>query len=409
MRILDLALNDLSQLLRDIKILLFFIAMPIAFTFFMGLAFRGAVEPEDTRIVLVWVDQDPGGLLSQQLFTTLSSSQGIRLVEAEEDKANEQVRKGEATGALIIPEGFSASALAGHPAQLTLIADPISATGQSLQQILRTPVTQLMSSLEIAQLNAELTETQTPFTSDADRQAEVEAVFQKAVLAWAEASTSDTLVIVEKAVSEEPEAPLGGNPYNQTSPGILVQFAIFQMFSSAIILVQERKVRCLQRLMTTAMRPSEIIAGHWLAMFVMVFLQIAILIVFGQLVLDVNYLGSPLGTLLIAIGLGCWVASMALLIGVISKGEEQAVLFSLVAMFLFTSLGGAWFPLESAGKLFNTVGHLTPAAWAMDGFQNILVRGLGLGSAIQPVLILLGYAVLFFIMAVWLFRRRIIE
>jgi ABC-2 type transport system permease protein len=173
-----------------------------------------------------------------------------------------------------------------------------------------------------------------------------------------------------------------------------------------MLLIQERKTRCLQRLITTNMRSSHLIGGHWLAMFVMVFLQTAILIVFGQLVLKVNYLASPLGTLLVAIGLCTWVASMGLLVGVIAKSEEQAILISMVAMILFASLAGAMVPLDVGSRLFYTVGHLTPGAWAMDGFQNILVRGLGLSSTIQPTLILLGYALLFFILAVWRFRQH---
>jgi len=406
MRILDLALNDLSQLFRDIKILIFFVAMPIAFTFFMGFALRGTAEPQDPRLALGWANQDPEGLISQQLYEMLSDSQVIRLVKLDASETDKQVRSGDVAGVLIVPEKYSANALAGQPAQLTLVADPLTTTGQSLQQVLRTPITQLLSSLKIAQIDAELIATQEPFASDAERQAEIEATFQTALQAWTEASASGSLLVVEKAVTEVPDAPLGGNAYNQTSPGILVQFVIFQMFTSALILIQERKTRCLQRLITTNMRPSHLIAGHWLAMFAMAFLQTAILVIFGQLMLKVNYLGSPLGTLLVAIGLCMWVASMGLLIGVVSKGEEQAILFSLVAMFVFTSLGGAWFPLEGAGKLFYTVGHLTPAAWAMDGFQNILVRGLGLSSTIQPTLILLGYAFVFFVLAVWRFRRR---
>jgi ABC-2 type transport system permease protein len=67
-------------------------------------------------------------------------------------------------------------------------------------------------------------------------------------------------------------------------------------------------------------------------------------------------------------------------------------------------LGGAWFPLEGAGKAFATIGHLTPAAWAMDGFQNILIRGLGLASAWRPAAVLLAYAAVFFALAVWRFR-----
>ena len=41
MRILDILLKDLSQILRDRKSLVFLVLMPVAFTFFMGFAYRG--------------------------------------------------------------------------------------------------------------------------------------------------------------------------------------------------------------------------------------------------------------------------------------------------------------------------------------------------------------------------------
>jgi hypothetical protein len=109
-----------------------------------------------------------------------------------------------------------------------------------------------------------------------------------------------------------------------------------------------------------------------------------LLVLFGQIVLGVNYLREPLGVLLVAVAFSLWIASMGLFIGMLAQGEEQVILFCLIAMFLFTSLGGAWFPLEVTGKAFYTIGHLTPGAWAMDGLQNILVRGLGLASVWQP-------------------------
>jgi ABC-2 type transport system permease protein len=73
-------------------------------------------------------------------------------------------------------------------------------------------------------------------------------------------------------------------------------------------------------------------------------------------------------------------------------------------MFAFSALGGAWFPLEITGKTFSTIGHLTPLAWAIDGFQNILVRSLGLGSVVLPVGVLMVYGAICFGLAVWRFR-----
>jgi len=45
-----------------------------------------------------------------------------------------------------------------------------------------------------------------------------------------------------------------------------------------------------------------------------------------------------------------------------------------------------------------------PGAWAMAGFQNIVVRGLGFASVLAPALVLWGFAVLFFGLAVWRFK-----
>ena len=73
-------------------------------------------------------------------------------------------------------------------------------------------------------------------------------------------------------------------------------------------------------------------------------------------------------------------------------------------MGAFAALGGAWFSLEMVGKTFATIGHLTPTAWAIDGFQNIIMRGQGLESVLLPVGIILAYSGVFFGLAIWKFK-----
>src|SRR6185436_4628026 len=92
----------------------------------------------------------------------------------------------------------------------------------------------------------------------ADPAAEQRAALDLAWRKWDETSHL-TLVRVEQAATQKPTDWTGGNPYNQASPGILVQFAIFGLITSAQVLMQERKSRTLQRLMTTAMHPWEIV------------------------------------------------------------------------------------------------------------------------------------------------------
>jgi ABC-2 type transport system permease protein len=108
--------------------------------------------------------------------------------------------------------------------------------------------------------------------------------------------------------------------------------------------------------------------------------------------------------LIMAISMALFVAGLGLLIGALARTEDQAVIFALIPMFIFSAMGGAWMPLEFTSKTFQAIGHLSPVAWAMDGFKNILARGMGLDSVLIPAAALLGYAVLFFGLAVWRFR-----
>jgi ABC-2 type transport system permease protein len=408
MRIIDLAFKDLSQILRDRRSLLFLVAMPILFTLFMGFAYKSGDKNDaskNTSLVLGWVNHDPQGVLSKNLFDRLSTSDSIHLVELDAAHVDDSVRKGEVAGALIVPAGFSEqltnSGPASHPVnpanQLTLIADLNTPQGQSLFQLLRTPLTGMMSSAEVARLSAE----SVGKPGDA---AEIGQAFAAAAQAWSQAETA-ALVKVEMAVAETQQAWYGDNPYNQASPGILVQFAIFGLVTSGQILVQERKSRTMQRMMTTSMRAWQIVAGHMLAMFTVVFVQEALLVVFGQFVLGVNYAQAPLGILIVSITLGLWIASMGLLIGVLVKNDSQVVLFSLMAMFIFSAMGGTWFPLETSSGAFAAIGKMLPSAWAMTGYQNILMRGLGSESAWLPSLALLAYTLGFFFLAVWRFRK----
>ena len=398
MRMIDLALKDLSQILRDKRALFFLVAMPIVFTLFMGFAYSSGGEntPPDTRILLGWVNQDVDGTLSQQLHTMLQNSGSVNLIELTPEKASEAIRSGEVSGVLVIPPGFSQQT-AASPSQLTLIADPASPAGQSLFQIVRTPVTQLFSSVEIARLSAESVNK----PKDAS---ELKTSFEAAVLAWSK-TNSAALVKTEMAVAQEVVQWYGDNPYNQASPGIIVMFAIFGLVTSGQILVQERKTRTLQRMRTTSMQGWQIVSGHLLAMFGVVFIQEALLVLFGQFALGVNYGREPLAVLLVSIAIGFWIASFGLLIGVLVKNDSQVVLFSLMSMFIFSALGGIWFPLEVSGGTFAAIGQFMPSAWAMTGYQNILIRGQGLASVWMPVLIVLAYALGFFLLAVWRFNK----
>ncbi|HFD38295.1 MAG TPA: ABC transporter permease [Anaerolineae bacterium] len=401
MRILDLATKDLKQLLRDRKAAFFLIVMPIAFTLLFSFLFGGQ-EEEDPRLEVGFVDQD-GGVLSAHLLSLLEASDTVRpvaLTDVTTAEARQQVRDGDLAAVLIVPAGYSdpVLTLSGDlPSKPVLIADRDSDAGRVAENGVQTAVARLLESAQAAQLAAQAYQAQGG-TADA---AFIREALERAIGAWAEPPVTIT---VRRSGAAEAE-PGGDYGTAHASAGMLVQFAMAGLMGASGVLVLERKSGALRRLLTTPISRLGILLGHFLAMLVMILLQLAILVAFGQLALGVEYLRTPVATLLMVLATALWSAGMGLLLGVVARTEEQAMTISIVAMLLLSALGGAWIPLEFTGPAFQAVGHLMPTAWAVDGFENLVIRGLGIESVLLPAAILLAYTAGFFGLAVWRFAK----
>jgi ABC-2 type transport system permease protein len=391
-RIFDIVLKDLMQILRDRKTFLFLLIMPIAFTLLFGLVFGGSGKTTDSRLPVGFLDQD-GGTLSANLKGLLESSTVIRL-----DKSNQRsttdldklVADGKLAAAVIVPSGYGQSVRDGTPIKLIFIADPSQTSTASVQGELLVASNRLISAVRTAGIVAQTT----------NKPAAFDPSLAEALAAW---QNPPIQVSVTSGISSKPQSQ-NVMSMAHSSPGMMLQFAIAGLLTAATILVNERKNRSLQRLLTTATSRLQILLGHYLAMFTVIFIQFMLLMAFGQ-ILHVDYLRIPLASLLVAIASALCIAALGLLIGVMAKSEEQAVTFSLIPMFILSGLGGAWMPLEYTGSTFQAIGHVSPVAWAMDGFKDIISRGLGFSSVLLPVAALIGYAILFFVLAVWRFQR----
>jgi ABC-2 type transport system permease protein len=185
---------------------------------------------------------------------------------------------------------------------------------------------------------------------------------------------------------------------------MMAQFAIAGLMGASAIVVLERKSGALSRLVTTPISKVQILSGHFLAMLVMIFIQLLLLIIFGQVFLDLDYSARPLATLLVAFSAAFFTASLGLLIGAVARSQDQVVILGLIPMFLLAGFGGAWVPMEITPEAFQKFARLTPLAWVMDGFQDIIIRGQGLESVWMAGVVLLGYSVVLLGFALWQFR-----
>ncbi len=58
-----------------------------------------------------------------------------------------------------------------------------------------------------------------------------------------------------------------------------------------------------------------------------------------------------------------------------------------------------WFSLDNMQERILIIGRLSPAAWAIDGFNDLFFNNGGFEQVIVPVLVLLAASVMLFIVA----------
>ncbi|MBE3119352.1 MAG: ABC transporter permease, partial [Candidatus Atribacteria bacterium] len=345
-RIFDITVKDLTQILRDRKTFMFLLLMPILFTILFGFAFSGTGKgPADSRLPVGYLDLD-NGTYNQHLKNMLTGSTVIRLDEdttRSETDLNQLVADEKLAAALIVPARYSQSVQDGTPLKLTFIADPSNPSASTIQGEVMAATNRIMSAIRTAQIVGQTTSAFTP-------------AFEQALAAWQDppvqvVSTSSATIKMQDDITLSA---------THTSPGMMLQFAIAGLIGAATVIVNERKTRSLQRLLTTATSRVHILLGHYLAIFTLIFGQFVLLITFGQLFLHVDYLRIPLATLLVAVAAAACISAMGLLIGVFAKSEEQTVIFVMIPMFVLSGLGGAWMPLEFTGAAFQSIGHVSP-------------------------------------------------
>lgn len=393
MRVIHLAVKDLYQIVRDWKSALFLFIMPIGFTLMFGIAFSGG--DADPRLPVAILNYDSNGILSRELSNLMELSESIRPVtDITDDEAAlaQQVADGDLAALVIIPDGYTEQVRSSDLVPLRLIVDSNSVAGSTVESEIGVIANRLHSSVRAALLAV-----------DAVGDAGVfEPALAQAVVAWQ--SPPFTVMTTGTGQDTDSGEEQEENPFAHSSAGMMAQFAIAGLIGAAEIVVIERRSRTLQRLLTTAISKTGVVMGHFLAMFVMILVQLLILSGFGHLVLDVPYFSAPLAILLMLFAFAFFIASLGMLIGALAKTEEMVIVLSLVPMFVLAALGGAWSPLEYTSKTFQTIGHLTPVAWAIDGLKNIAVRGLGLPSVLLPAAVLMGFGIACLGIAVWQFR-----
>lgn len=97
-------------------------------------------------------------------------------------------------------------------------------------------------------------------------------------------------------------------------------------------------------------------------------------------------------------------STFGLLVAALGNSPATARGITTLAVLMMVMLGGAWMPTFLFPAWMQQVTRAVPVRWAVDGFDAMTWRGLGLSAALAPTLALCGFAAVFAAVAAMRFR-----
>jgi ABC-2 type transport system permease protein len=375
--------------------LLFFLILPIVFTFI--LAGGTGIQNVDNRIRLLIADQAQS-TLSQQIITELEKSETVRPDVMTLAEAEDAFNSRSATALLVIPADCDNSTLQTGQIAMDLRQMPNSLNAQAAQRAVQSVLFRLGSAVSIARDSVSEAEAVQAFASPADRQ----AYFDQA-LADAQSLLNDS--------PDRENVVLGGtidqidyNPSANSSAGQMITWVFIPLIGISGAFAYERQRGTLRRLMVTPTGRGTYLLGTILGNVFWALVQMTLLITFGAVFLKVNWGNNPAALAVMMIASTLAAAALGTMLGTFVKSEGQASGLSIMLGMVIALLGGCWYPIELFPQAVRTFSQIFPTTWAMKGMLDILLRGQGILGILPSAGVLLGFTAIFFTIGILRFK-----
>lgn len=397
---LALAHNELRIVLSDRSIWINLVIIPIVLTFAVGLAngaFTGGGPPPLPVDVL---DEDSSSL--SEAFRAAIAEANPRLLlcpataEADDacqlgdapltaERADERLRAQTTLALVIIPAGFGESVAAGDPVTIIYRSNEDVTASSFAQEAVRAAAARV-GGAQVAVTTASALIDDLPylrFSSEEERSA-----FLDDIRAEADALLERSPVTIRVAQAQiAGTANAGGEQmsgFAQSMAGMGSMYVLFAVLPAAGAFIRERKNWTMQRLATMPVSRAQILGGKLFGRFLLGMLQYTIVFIFGVL-LGVRLGQDLIALLLLMMTFTLCVTALALALTPLLKTEEQAQGVALFLALTLAPLGGAWWPLEIVPSWMQAIGHISPIAWAMNGYHQLLFFDGTLADIVLPL------------------------
>ncbi len=195
---------------------------------------------------------------------------------------------------------------------------------------------------------------------------------------------------------------------NYIIPGVIAVLLIYiPTILTATAIVREKEFATLEHIIVSPVKSYELMVGKIFPYFVIGVIDASLITLFGKLWFGVPIRGSllilSLSTmlyLLCNLGTGLFVSTIA------QSQQVASTIAFLTAMLPGYLLSGFIFPVESMPKFAQLVSYLVPTRYYLVVIRGIFLKGVGLKTLWDQILVLFVFSFLIITLSTWQFIRR---
>jgi ABC-2 type transport system permease protein len=335
--------KEFIHIVRDPGTLFISLVLPVFLLLLFGYAL--SLDVRDVPFCLVDMDRSPQSRGFVESFTASGYFKLVGSVGAEPE-ARRLIDQGRCRMGMIIPVGFSRDLQAGRQVKVGLLVDGSNST---------------TASVILAYTQALMA-----------RRAGATAFFSRPRILFNPSQRSTAFLV----------------------PGLL---AIITMFMTILLpslaVVKEKERGTIEILRAGPIRPAAFIIGKLLPYGLICVFDLLAVIIVGALVFGVTMQGSFLLLVLLSLPFLLAGLGLGLLISTFVDSLQVAMYIAFLVSILPTILlSGFVFPVSSMPRPVQLVADLVPARYFLTMLRAIYMKGAGLGSLVQPLLVILLFA-----------------
>jgi ABC-type multidrug transport system, permease component len=393
MKLINVALLKIRLTLKDRTAFIWMLIAPLIFVFVLNIAYGRGQGSSEVKYPISIVNNDEGSY-SAKLIDMLRGDSTFSITILDYDKAKESIEGGSTSMGIVIPGGFSDSFREGKLIPIEILKLQDNETTMALSTVINNYIYQLKVGVETGDAAAAVLNSMNKIkTGEKDG---VKSKVEDEVLL----NLKSPKITYEASMVQARNSNQDGLSY--AAIGVIVMFIMFFLTNAAGTVLEEREAGTWNRIMSTPTRNFNILGGYVLGEFLLGWVQVGLLILVSKYMFHVNWGNSTLGLIMLfsafllsIIGFGTALSSLV-------KSKAQLSSLSSIIIVPTCMLSGCFWSMEIMPDFMVKISNFIPQAWVVKGMTDLIVRGSNIGAVYLPSIILVTFAVVFFILGLTL-------